>query len=425
MYQSPNYKRSRAMYMAQCTFEYFVTLFIADAFLAKLLTYLGISDSLIGIISSFVNLAFMFQLLTVFVAGKITNYKRTVITVQMVSMLLYLSMYLLPFLPLSGTTKTAVVVGSILIGQIGMYFVSSYLYKWANSFVAPTRRARYSAVKEMISLLSGIVVTLIAGAVVDHFEAIGNLEGGFIFISISILILIACNLVSLLLIKGDTEEKQAVAKISIKDIVKNVFGNRNFVNVIIMTCLFQMARYSLFGFMGTFKTKDLLLSVGAVQVINMAGNLGRFFLSLPFGKYSDKRSFAKGFELALILEAISVAFIIFTTKSTWWGVVVFTVLHSISMAGSNQNSYNITYSYIDSDYFVYGMAIKNCLGGILGFAVSLGAGRILTWVQANGNQVFGIPMFGQQFLACISLVLLIITILFTHFVIGKQKVIKQ
>ena len=58
------YKRSRNAYMVQCAFEYFVALLVADAFLAKLLTALGIGDNLIGIISSFVSLAFVFQLLS-------------------------------------------------------------------------------------------------------------------------------------------------------------------------------------------------------------------------------------------------------------------------------------------------------------------------------------------------------------------------
>ena len=71
-YNSPEYKRSRAAYMAQCTFEYFVSLLVADAFLAKVLTALGMSDFLVGIISSFISLSFVFQLLS-FVSVCITQ----------------------------------------------------------------------------------------------------------------------------------------------------------------------------------------------------------------------------------------------------------------------------------------------------------------------------------------------------------------
>ena len=64
IYDSPEYKRSRAAYMAQCTFEYFVTILAGDAFLAKLLSEMGIKDSTIGVISSFVSAAFLFQMKT-------------------------------------------------------------------------------------------------------------------------------------------------------------------------------------------------------------------------------------------------------------------------------------------------------------------------------------------------------------------------
>ena len=66
-FNSPVYKRSRNSYLIYCAFEYFALLLISDAFLAKLLSSIGISDSLVGIISSFVSLACLFQLITIFV----------------------------------------------------------------------------------------------------------------------------------------------------------------------------------------------------------------------------------------------------------------------------------------------------------------------------------------------------------------------
>lgn len=40
----PEFKRSRGAYVAKETAEYFVSLLVTDAFLAKLLTSMGISD---------------------------------------------------------------------------------------------------------------------------------------------------------------------------------------------------------------------------------------------------------------------------------------------------------------------------------------------------------------------------------------------
>ena len=424
-FDSKDYIRSRKMYAGYCTFDYFITILVADAFLAKLLTSIGISDSVIGLISSFVTLAFLFQLSSVFLARKLYNTKATVIAFEILSQVLFMSLYLIPFFPFSTEMKTVIVVACVMVAYILKYLVASILYKWANSYVDPHKRGEYSAVKEMISLLSGIVFTLIIGYVVDQYDAVGNINGGFIFISAAMLVLVILNLITLLGIKGEKRVKVRRESEPVSEIIRNTLGNRAFVNVVIMTVLYDVARYIMLGFMGTYKTKELLLSVGAVQIINMIANLARFFISKPFGRFSDKYTFAKGMEFAFVLVTLAVFVNIFTTPQTWWCIVIYTILYNVSVAGTNQNSFNITYSYVKSDYFVAAMAIKNSIGGLFGFGAAILGSKILEAVQANGNMVFGIPMYGQQLLSAISFVIMVITVLFVRFVIGKQKVMIQ
>ena len=99
IFDSKDYQRARSAYRWACAFEYFVALLVADAFLAKLLTALGMSDAMIGIISSFITLAFLFQLFSIFVVQRIVNTKRFVILFHTASQLFFMSLYLIPFLP--------------------------------------------------------------------------------------------------------------------------------------------------------------------------------------------------------------------------------------------------------------------------------------------------------------------------------------
>ena len=50
-YRSREAQRSRSAYTAQCAFEYFVTILVSDAFLAKLLKHIGLDDAAAGIIA--------------------------------------------------------------------------------------------------------------------------------------------------------------------------------------------------------------------------------------------------------------------------------------------------------------------------------------------------------------------------------------
>ena len=102
MYDSPEYKRTRWSYIAECTFEYFVALMVSDSILSLLLGNLGMSDSSIGIVSSLVSLAFLFQLLTVPVVRRITNTKVFGIIFHTVGQFAFAALFLVPLLPVGG-----------------------------------------------------------------------------------------------------------------------------------------------------------------------------------------------------------------------------------------------------------------------------------------------------------------------------------
>ena len=208
-------------------------------------------------------------------------------------------------------------------------------------------------------------------------------------------------------------------------VLKNTIGNKNFRSVIVLTVLWDAARYFTVGFLGVFKTNDLLLSVFAIQLINIVANFVRMAISKPFGRYSDKYSYATGFKLALCIAAGGFFINMFTTKSTWVFIVVYTILYNCSIAGTNQNSFNISYSYVDAKYITQAMAIKNCIGGIFGFGASILGGKLLGIVQANNNMVFGVHIYGQQILSGISFVITVIAIIYIKKVIEKQKVMLQ
>lgn len=422
VYDTYAFKRSRKVYIAQQTFEYFVSLLVTDAFLAKLLTELGLSDFLIGVISSFVTLSFVFQLLSVFVMrAKITT-KRLVIISDTVSQLFFMLMYLIPFIHVGANTKKIFIVLAVLVAYACKYLIVSLYFKWANSYVEPEHRAIYSANKEIISLVGGIIFTTVVGAIIDKFENIGNLRGGFLFVAVSLLVLNICNFISLMLIKKDDKSSHTADNLPLRSVIKHTLYNKSFRNVIILTCLWEFAKYFSIGFMGVYKTKELAMSVFAVQIINMIANGCRIIISRRFGKFSDKYSFAKGMELALCIAALGFLFNMFATPTCWYFIIIYTILFNCSYAGLNQNSYNITYSYVRLEYISQAMALKNSVGGICGFFAALIGGKVLQFVQLNENVVFGKIIYGQQILSGVSFMLTVITLLFLHFVVAKQDV---
>ena len=423
-FETPAYRRARKAYVTQCAMEYFVSLLVTDVFLAKLLSNIGISDGMVGIISSFITLAFVFQFLTIFIVKINVSAKKLVMLVDTISIFFFMLLYLTPFLPLGKTGKTIFLMVCILLAYVSKYLVMNICFAWANSFVSPHKRARFSANKEMVSLFSGMIFTAVVGFVIDRFETKNNLSGSFLFIAVAILILNICNFIAYAMI-GKDQPKEKKERVLLSQVFQKTLGNRKFRSIIILTVLWDMARYFSIGFMGVFKNKELMMSVFLVQIINIAANLIRLFISKPMGKYADKHSFSKGFKLGLCLAAAGFFVNIFTSGATWFLIIIFTILYNCAFAGTNQNSFNMVYSYVDSCYITEAMAIKNCIGGLFGFGASVLGSKILDAVQNHGNLLFGVPVYGQQILSGISFGITVVAIIFVGKVVEKQKIMIQ
>ena len=435
LFDSKDYKRSRMAYLIECAFEYFVALLVSDAFLVKLLQDIGMDDATVGIMSSLISLAFVFQLFSIFVVQRISNTKVFAIIFHFASQVFFMALYFVPFLPNveNSSYKHVLAVVCIMVAYFGNYLVTSIIYKWGNSFVEPHHRARYCATKEMVSLISGMVVTLIIGYVMDYFEAVNNLHGGFIFAACGIFVFSICDLVCLLLIKNDKKTKEEVKKniVPFNEVMRNTLGNKKFLTVLLLAVLWEIAKGLSIGFLGTYRlnANELALTVGSVQIVNMVGNLARFGLSRPFGRFSDKHSYAKGIELALMMATASFIVYAFTAPGNrfyvWTMVILFSVLYHGCQAGVGQNMHSILYSYVDSRYFVQASAIKSSVGGLCHFGSALLASRFLQHIQENGNMLFGIHIYGQQVLATLSVLLTLCALAVVHFVVSKQKAMVQ
>ena len=427
---SPEYRRSRVAYVLYALFDYFVGILVADAFLAKLLSAMGFRDSEIGILSSFISLAFVFQLFSLLLTKKRNSKKRMILVLNTLGQMFFFALYVLPLIEIDLYLRRALVYVFIIGAYMCKYLVSTFLFQWANGYVDPNKRGSYSATMEIVSLIGGIIFSLSMGAIFNWFESQNNLMGGFFFLAIVILISNILVFISLTLIKREhTGNAVDSSSKKLSDIFKNTLGNKNFRHLVIIAVLWKSAEYFTLGFMGPFKTdtlgNGLALSVFFVQVISIASSLIRMPFTNIFGKYSDKHSFASGFYLSLFIGAAAFLCNVFTTKETWFLVIAHTILYAVCSAGNGKNAQNMIYSYVDIDYIAEGMALQNCISGVCGFLCSLVAGAILEAVQQAGNMFFGIPMFGQQLLGLISALLCGICIIYMRATVLKEKVIKQ
>ena len=109
LFQKDEYKNSRILYILEATLEYFIALAIGGAYLAKLSTFMGFSDSFTGILTSFVSLGCSFQIIAVFLANK-RPVKRWVTLLHTLNQLFFAIVYVVPFFSFSKQFKMAAFV---------------------------------------------------------------------------------------------------------------------------------------------------------------------------------------------------------------------------------------------------------------------------------------------------------------------------
>ena len=413
------YKTSRILYIIEASLEYFISLLVTGAYLAKVTSAIGLSDSLTGILTSFVSLGCGFQIIAIFLANQ-RPVKRWITVLHSVNQLFFTLIYLVPFVKLSQTQKTVLFVLFLLVGHIINNVVNSPKINWFMSLVDDHKRGSFTASKEMVSLIGGMVFSFTMGAVIDRFEMAGDLNGAFIVCGISVFVLMLLHSVTLIFAKE--KESTQEEKISTKQLLIELIKDKNLFKVILISVLWNVVNYVATPFYGSYQIKELGFSMTFVSVLSAGYAIVRTIFSKPMGKFADKYSFAKMLNICFVVMLVAFGFNVFTVPEN--GKVLYTIyymLYAVGMAGINSATINLIYDYVDKEKRVGALALKSTLAGFTGFFTTLAVSPLVSYIQNNGNVFLGIFVYAQQVVSVIAVVLLIVLILYLNLVVRKIK----
>ncbi len=413
------YKLSRLMYIIEAALEYFVAIAVSTVYLARITAYLGMSDALTGILSAFVSLGFSFQIFAIFLTHK-TPVKRWVTAGHIISQLLFACIYFVPLLDISQAGKTVIFIIILLSAEIIHNIINSPKINWFMSLVDDGKRGVFTANKEMVSLLGGVIFTYALGVVMDHFEEKGDIRAAFVIWGIGLVFLMVLHSITLLLSKEKPVEVKKES--NVKGNLKELFRNKTLFKIILVSVLWNIANYATISFTGTYQTKELAFTATFSSVIIMAGSLVRACVSRPMGKIADKTSFCSMLILCFAIETVAFGVNIFTAPANGkWMYFIYYILHCIGMAGINSATINLIYDYVDHDKRTSALAIQQTLAGLSGFFAVLLLSPVVELIQKNGLDLFGKPVYAQQIMSLLSCVFTIVIIVYLNVVIKKLK----
>ena len=408
------------MYIIEAALEYFISILSHGVYLAKITKAIGMKDSTTALLASSVSLGVGFQIIALFISQRGST-KRWVTPVHILNQLLFTFMYVVPLFDMSSNTKTLLICVFLIGGTAISNVAFSPKIGWLMGLVDENKRGKFTAIKEMVSLTSGILFTLVMGRVVDSFEASGNMNGAFITCGITMLGLTLLHTLTLVFAKEKPKTDEEIKNGAVKSQIVGIFKNKNFWLVLPVLVCWSIANYASTPFYSTYLISELAFTMTMISVISMIASLTRAAFSLPIGGFADRHGFSKMLLICFSLMLLAFGMMCFTTPSSKFLYIVYATLHAVGMAGLNSSEINLVLDYTSRSLRVGAIAIKGLICGFTGFFTTLALTPLVDYIQENNNTLFGIKIYAQQVTSMISVFMCIVALVYMLTVVRKLK----
>jgi len=392
----------RLCYIIEAALEYFISIMVTGAYLARVTAALGFSDSLTGILSSFVSMGCVFQLGAIGLFRNTDRVKRPTVLLHLVNQALFACVYFIPVAPLSAEARTAL----FLICFCGGFVISNLIMPaktgWLRSLVPDGLRGVFTARMEIVSLLGGMAFSYLTGFAIDAMEAAGNQRGTFVFGGVVIVALMLLHALSLLPAREapSAQSKRAGS-------LKELWENKRFRGIVPVIVLWNVANCASTPFFGAYQIKELGFSMTFISVLSIGYSLVRAAASPVMGRYADRRSFSRMVTLCFFVAAASFLVNCFTVPEN--GKVLYTLhycLLALAMAGINSALINLVYDCVQGSARRNALAVTSALGGLFGFGATCLMSPVVAYIQGCGNRLLGLKMYPAQFVSAAAFCIL-------------------
>lgn len=408
------YALSRVMYWLEAAFAYFIDILAGGAFLAKLTSEIGISDSMTAILTSLTSLAGIAQLFSIYLSHK-APYKRFVIPIMLSAELIYATLYLIPFLDMSAEMMSLIFFAAMLTAKLLINVINPLKTTWFMNLVPMKDRGSYTAILQVVSLVSGAAVSFGAGYIIDNFQANGNLTGAFITLSVSILVFTLANFLTLIF----SREKELTNKrerSKAKDSLKFLAQNKKYKKLILVLLFAAIGNNVITPFLGTYQVNELGFSMTFISIISVVFSGISMVFVLFFGKLSRNFQHKTILRIGYPIVFLSYVLNIFTVPEN--GAVMFIIYNVILRIGNAAiaiSSTNILLELTPPEHQPTALAVNTVITGVLSFIATLAASPLVDYMQSCKNTISGVTVYAQQILSAVCALFYLILILYYNF----------
>lgn len=418
--------RSRRAYVVESLLEYLVSLLVTGAFLAAILKQVGGSDVVTGVVSSFISFACVAQLFSGVLVKPGRSIKKRLLLLALLNEMMFASLYVIPFIGMPASLKTALFVAMIMSAYLILNLTTPVKYKWLMGFVGAGERGRFTANREIVSLIGGMIFTMAMGVLVDYYKAVNREQTGFILCGVTMVAVALLHSVSILLCDDEVQPQDDAALSGQFRAAFLLIGQSGALRrLLLVDVLWKAALYLSTPYYSTYLIGELGFSLTFVSALGIVYGVVRALASPWCGRLADRRGWADLLTLCLCVAAAGFLVNVFTRPESRLLYAAYYVFYAVSMAGINAGLTNITYDYIPEQHFAQAMGARNAVSGVVGFLASLLGGVIVGRIQAGGNRLLGMTVYAQEVNSAISFALLGVLVLYMRLVVRRMQRVQE
>lgn len=410
-------KQSNRAYIIEAMLEYFITVSVSSTYLTHVMTHIGISSSLQGIINSIISLGFGFQVLAILFPLK-NSIKRKIIIFHSLGHLLFSFVFFVPLFNFPFELKVVAFIFSLISAYVIRNYIESSKISWCMSFVSDKTRGKFTADKEIVSIVGSMIFSFALGAIIDHYEISGELEIAFTIIGLLIVLLTIGHTASLLFV-GEPQNEIITHKVSFKEL----FKNKKLITTILIFAVWNAGNYVTISFLGAYQKLTLGFSALIMTLYPFGANVIRILLTKPFGKFGDKYSFNKLLFISLILYLLSYVVLMFTVPSN--GLImyaIYIVLSYVGGIGTSTCQLNLIYDQVKVEDRSGAYAFNRMFLGFAGFIAVLIVSPLYEFIGDSGLALTNnFTLYPLPMMAFISFIVTLVVLIVMYFVNFRKK----
>ena len=151
-----------------------------------------------------------------------------------------------------------------------------------------------------------------------------------------------------------------------------------------------------------------------ISLLSAVTAIFRSLISRPIGKLADK-SFISALKICYFFGGLAFAVNIFTVPSNGkLFFIVYYLLLAVASAGIDNCEMNLAYQMVKEEQRTAALALRMTISGLVGFLTTLAISPLVSYIQNNGNQFFGLHVYAQQVVSAISVFVVILILLYCY-----------